>query len=139
MKRILTLALVLLSFSGVYALAQKASATSGSALSNVRTVFIEKMDNGLDQYLASSISAKFHGTLTVVLDRNAADAILRGEGMAAQQTQNGTVQLVDKTGATVLWSGSAGDKSMMTLGLKHGGEKQVADHLISELKKAMQP
>jgi hypothetical protein len=134
MKRFLTLALGLLCFSSLHSLAQ-----SRAQLSNVRTVYIEKMDNGLDQYLASSISAKFHGTLTVVLNRDAADAILRGEGMAAQQTQNGTVQLVDKTGATVLWSGSAGDKSMMTLGLKHGGEKQVADHLISELKKAMQP
>jgi hypothetical protein len=134
MKRFLTLALMLLSLSGLYA-----SAQAGSALSNVRKVYIEKMDNGLDQYLASSISAKFHGTLTVVLDRAAADAILRGQGMAAQQTQNGTVQLVDKSGTTVLWSGSAGDKSVMTLGLKHGGEKQVADHLIGELKKAMQP
>ncbi|MGA8937556.1 MAG: hypothetical protein WB439_00170 [Acidobacteriaceae bacterium] len=134
MKRLLTLVLVLLSFSGVYAVAQ-----SAILLSNVRKVYIEKMDNGLDQYLASAISAKFHGTLTVVLNRDAADAILRGEGMTAQQTQNGTVQLVDKNGSTVLWSGSAGDKSLMTLGLKHNGEKQVADHLISELKKAMQP
>jgi hypothetical protein len=134
MKRMLTLVLVLLSSSGLYA-----SAQAGPTLSNVRKVYIEKMDNGLDQYLASAISAKFHGSLTVVLERNAADAVLRGEGMAAQQTQNGTVQLVDKTGSTVLWSGSAGDKSLMTLGLKHNGEKQVAEHLISELKKAMQP
>jgi hypothetical protein len=108
-------------------------------LSNVRRVYIEKMNNNLDQYLASSISAKFHGTLTVVLDRAQADAILKGENMAAQETQRGTVQLVDKAGSTVLWSGSANDKSMLTLDLKHGGEKKLADHLIGELKKAMQP
>jgi len=108
-------------------------------LSNVRRVYIEKMDNNLDQYLASAISAKFHGTLTVVLDSKQADAILKGQNLAAQETQKATVQLVDKAGTRVLWSGSANDRSMLTLDLKHGGQKKLADHLIGELKKAMQP
>jgi hypothetical protein len=131
MKKFLTFALALFSLS--------AAAQSPMLLSNVRKVFIEKMDNNLDQYLASSISSKFHGSLTVVLDRSSADAILKGANLTAQETQKATVQLVDKAGSTVLWSGSANDRSMMTLDLKHGGEKKLADHLISELKKAMQP
>jgi hypothetical protein len=131
MKKLLTFALALFSLSAV--------AQSPMLLSNVRKVFIEKMDNNLDQYLASSISSKFHGSLTVVLDRSSADAILKGANLTAQETQKATVQLVDKAGSTVLWSGSANDRSMMTLDLKHGGEKKLADHLISELKKAMQP
>ena len=131
MKRLLTFALALFSLSAV--------AQSAMLLSNVRKVYIEKMDNNLDQYLASSISSKFHGSLTVVLDRSSADAILKGENLTAQETQKATVQLVDKAGSTVLWSGSANDRSMIMLDLKHGGEKKLADHLISELKKAMQP
>lgn len=131
MKKLLTFALALFSLSAV--------AQSAMLLSNVRKVYIEKMDNNLDQYLASSISSKFHGSLTVVLDRSSADAILKGENLTAQETQKATVQLVDKAGSTVLWSGSANDRSMIMLDLKHGGEKKLADHLISELKKAMQP
>jgi hypothetical protein len=131
MKKFVTFALALFCLSAV--------AQSPMLLSNVRKVFIEKMDNNLDQYLASSISSKFHGSLTVVLDRSSADAILKGANLTAQETQKATVQLVDKAGSTVLWSGSANDRSMMTLDLKHGGEKKLADHLISELKKAMQP
>ena len=74
-----------------------------------------------------------------VLDRASADAILRAQNLAAQETQKATVQLVDKSESTILWSGSANDRSMMMLDLKHGGEKKLADHLIGELKKAMQP
>ena len=134
MRKILTLFVAMLSLSSYVAAAQ-----SAIQLSNVRKVYIEKMNNNLDQYLASSISSKFHGTLTVVLDRASADAILRGQNLAAQETQKATVQLVDKSESTILWSGSANDRSMMMLDLKHGGEKKLADHLIGELKKAMQP
>ena len=134
MRKILALFVAMLSLSSYVAAAQ-----SAAQLSNVRKIYIEKMNNNLDQYLASSISSKFHGTLTVVLDRASADAILRGQNLAAQETQKATVQLVDKSESTILWSGSANDRSMMMLDLKHGGEKKLADHLIGELKKAMQP
>ena len=138
MKKLLTFVCAVLCVSG-FGFASRGAMGQAMRLSSVRSVYIEKMDNNLDQYLASSISAKFHGTLTVVLNRAQADAILRGQNMAAQETQRGTVQLVDKAGSTVLWSGSANDKSIITLDLKHGGEKKLADHLIGELKKAMQP
>jgi hypothetical protein len=138
MKRVLIFVCVVLCVCSI-GFSSREAMGQAIQLSNVRRVYIEKMNNNLDQYLASSISAKFHGTLTVVLDRGQADAILKGENMAAQETQRGTVQLVDKAGSTVLWSGSANDKSMLTLDLKHGGEKKLADHLICELKKAMQP
>ena len=130
MKRFLVLALALSSLSGI--------AHAAVALTNVRKVYIEKMENNLDQYLASAISAKFHGTLTVVLDRAAADAVLKGENLTAQDTTKATVQLIDAGGQTVLWSGSANDRSMLMMDLKHGGGKKLADNLISQLKKAMQ-
>ena len=114
-------------------------AQTAPTLANVRKVYIEKMDNNLDQYLTSSISSKFHGSMTVVLEKSQADAILRGENMGAQNTTKGTVELVDPSGKVVLWSGTASDRSGKFLDLKHGGEQKIADHLIGKLKKAMQP
>ena len=113
-------------------------AQAAALLSNVRKVYIEKMPDNLDQYLASSISRKFHGAVTVVLHRDEADAIMKGVNIGAQTTTQATVQLVDRAERQVLWSGTAGDRSWTTLQVKHGGQEKVADHLISDLKKAMQ-
>ena len=107
-------------------------------LADVRKIYIDKMDNNLDQYLRSAISKKFHNTLTIVLKREEAEAVLSGTNLAAQQTQNATVTLTDVNGKVVLWSGTAGDRSAKFLDLKHGGESKLADHLIDQLKKAMQ-
>ena len=113
-------------------------AQAAMLLSNVRKIYIEKMPDNLDQYLASAISHKFHGTVTVVLQRNEADAIMKGVNIGAQTTTQATVQLVDPAGRQILWSGTAGDRSWATLQMKHGGQEKVADNLISSLKKAMQ-
>lgn len=115
-----------------------ATAYASAQLSQVRRVYIEKMDNNLDQYLASSISQKFHGSLTVVLERSQADAILKGVNITAQNTTTATVELVDPAEHVVLWSGTSGDKSLLTLDIKHGGQQKIADHIIGQLKKAMQ-
>ena len=113
-------------------------AQSHVLLANVRKVYIEKMADNLDQYLASSISKKFHGSLTVVLNKSEADAILRGVNIGAQSTTQATVQLVDPAGSEVLWSGTGGDRKLLTLDIAHGGQAKIADRLIGELKKAMQ-
>ena len=116
------------------------SAQTAPSLAHVRKIYIEKMENNLDQYLTSSISisSKFHGSLTVVLEKSQADAIMRGENIGAQNTTRATVELVDPSGKVVLWSGTSGDRSAKFLDLKHGGEQKIADHLIDNLKKAMQ-
>jgi hypothetical protein len=131
MKRLSLIALVLF-------VALPSFAQSAITLANVRKVYVEKMPDNLDQYLVSEISKKFHGSLTIVLDQASADAILRGINIGAQNTSNGTIQLVDPKGTTVLWSGSANDRDMMFLDLKHGGQQKIASHLIDQLKKAMQ-
>jgi len=113
-------------------------AQSAMTLANVRKVYVEKMPDNLDQYLISEISKKFHGSLTIVLNQSEADAVMKGVNLTAQNTSNGTVQLVDPKGTTVLWSGSANDRNMMFLDLKHGGQQKIAAHLIDQLKKAMQ-
>jgi hypothetical protein len=107
-------------------------------LADVRKVYVEKMDNNLDEYLRSSISKQFHSRLTIVLKREEADAIISGVNSAAQRTQTATVTLTDPQGKIVLWSGSANDRSAKFLDLKHGGEAKLADHLIGQLRKAME-
>ena len=135
MKRSLTTLIVLLSLCACF----PAAGQSKPALLGVRKIYIEKMDNNLDSYLKSEIFKKFHGNMTVVLDRSQADAVLRQIPLGAQNTNKGTVELVDLSGKEVLWSGTAGDRNMMFLDMKHGGEHQIAEKLVSQMRKAMQP
>jgi len=128
-----------ISFLCLLALAAPAAAQSVPALANVRKVYVEKMENNLDQYITSEISHQFRGSLEVVLDKSKADAIIKGINVGAQNTTKATVQMVDPSEKTVLWSGTGGDRDKMFLNLKHGGEQKVAAHLVKELKHAMQP
>ncbi len=120
-------------------LATALCAQSATTLANIKRIYVEQMPNNLNQYLTSEISKQFHGSMTVVLQQSDADAIMKGVNLGAQNTTVGTVELVDPSGKTVLWSGTAGDRNEMFLDLKHGGEQKIAAHLIGQLKKAMQP
>lgn len=120
-------------------------------LHSVHKVFIEKMDNNLDQYLRAEFSKQFKGKVVVVLDVKEADAILAGVGEEQKGTgakitgrylglhdiATGTVSLLDKEGKTVLWSDEAGDRSLMFGAMRRGGQRKVADRLVGKLKKAM--
>jgi hypothetical protein len=122
------------------------------SLKSVRKVFIEKMDNDLDQYIRAEIVKQFKGSLTVVLDVKDADGILTGvntetKGTGAKITgrylglhdvATGTISLLDKEGKVLLWSDEAGDRSLLLGALKRGGQRKVADRLVSKLKKAME-
>ena len=124
----------------------------GVTLQSIRKVYIEKMPNDLDQYLRAEISKQFKGRLTVVLDKNDADGILTGiddekKGTGAQitgrylglhDTATGTISMLDKEGKTILWTNEAGDRSLIFGAMKRGGQRKVADRLISKLKKAME-
>ena len=107
-------------------------------LSDIRKIYIEPMQNNLDQYLRSAISRRFHSTISVVLNKNEADAVMSSANQAAQQVERATVNLTDESGKHLLWTGTAGDRNAKMLGVKHGGLPQVADSLIAQLKKAMQ-
>ena len=121
-------------------------------LRSIRRIYVDKMDNDLDQYIRAEIQKKFGGDLTVVLKPEAADAILAGvsenqNGTRAvitgryfglHDTATGSVSLLDKSGTTVLWSSEAGDRSVLFGSMKRGGPRKVADRLVSNLKKAME-
>ncbi len=123
-----------------------------ASLKNVHKIFIDKMDNDLDLYLRAEIGKQFKGKVQVVLEKADADGILTGvteeeKGTGAKVTgrylglhdvATGTISLLDKEGKTVLWSDEAGDRSLLFGPLKRGGERKVADRLVSKLKKAME-
>jgi hypothetical protein len=122
------------------------------SLRSIRRIYVDKMDNDLDQYIRAEIQKKFHGDITVVLKPEAADAILAGvsehqNGTRAaitgryfglHDTATGSVSLLDKSGTTVLWSSEAGDRSILFGSMKRGGPRKVADRLVSNLKKALE-
>lgn len=131
-KTISRAALVLTTLLSVTCLAQ------APALSNIRKIYVEPMENHLDQYLTSEISRQFHGSLEIVTSASQAEAVLKGVNLGAQSTNKATVSLTDPAGKVVLWSGTAGDRENKFLDVKRGGLQTVAAHLIHSLRKAMQ-
>ncbi len=107
-------------------------------LSNIHKIYVEPMENHLDQYLTSEISRQFHGSLEIVTSASEADAVLKGVNLGAQSTNKATINLMDPAGKVVLWSGSAGDRENKFLDVKHGGLQAIAAHLIRSLRKSMQ-
>ena len=120
-------------------------------LKSIHKIFMDKMPNDLDQSLRAEFVKQLNGKVIVVLDEKDADAILTGvseeeKGTGAKITgrylglhdvATGTVSLVDKDRKILLWSDEAGDRSLIFGVMKRGGERKVADRLVSKLKKAM--
>jgi hypothetical protein len=120
-------------------------------LRSIHKIYIDKMPNDLDQYLRAELFKQMKGTVEVVLDEKDAEGILTGiaeekKGTGAQITgrylglhdnATGSVSLVDKERKAILWADEAGDRSLMFGVMRRGGERKVADRLVSKLKKAM--
>ena len=133
------------------ALVNLALAAAPPELRAIKKVFIEKMDNNLDQYIRAEFTKQFKGAVMVVLDAKDADAVLVGvseeqKGTGAKITgrylglhdvASGSVSLLDKEGKTILWSSEAGDRNMWVGPMARGGQRKVADRLVGNLKKAM--
>jgi hypothetical protein len=135
------------------AVATKEPGGPAPPLSSVHKIFIDKMDNDLDQYLRAEFAKQFKDRrVTVVLDPNEADAILTGvneesKGTGAKITgrylglhdvATGTLTLLDKQGTHILWSDEAGDRSLLFGMMRRGGQRKVADRLVSKFKKAIE-
>ncbi|QOY85596.1 serine/threonine protein kinase [Paludibaculum fermentans] len=121
------------------------------ALRDVRTIFVEKMDNDLDVYLRIEIAEQLAGFLSVVQHKEEADAVLSGRSedtattgskvtggyLGIKDQARGAVTLRDRGGHVDLWSGEAGDKSLIIGAVKRGGSRKVAERLVGNLKKAI--
>ena len=123
-----------------------------SALRQVRRVFIEKMDNDFDRDLQIQITRQFKGDISIVLDRELADAILVGNTradkggigrgtlkyMGLDNSANGALTLLDKSGKTILWAEEAGDRAPWASGfVNDSGRRAIAQRLVHKLKSAM--
>jgi hypothetical protein len=138
-----------MSWSAAVELAAQAPTVS---LFSVKRIYVDKMDNDLDQYIRAEIQKQFKGVVQVVLKPELADAVMAGVSehqsgtraavtgrwLGLHDTATGSVSLLDKTGEVVLWSGEAGDRSIMWGSMKRGGPRKVADRLVKNLKKAME-
>jgi hypothetical protein len=131
-------------------LASVLCAQNAPTLRQVHKVFVDPMAHDLDKYLREEILNQMKERVTLVVDKNDADAILTGvdeeeKGAGAKTSRylglhdvaKGTLTLLDKEGKILLWSDDAGDKSMMFTALKKGGQRKVAKRLVSKLRKAM--
>ena len=151
-RRVGALSSCILAIAGALAPPAFAQDDALPSLRSIRRIYVDKMDNDLDQYIRAEIQKKFHGEIVVVLKPEAADAILAGVSehqsgtkaaitgryLGLHDTATGSVSLLDKSGTTVLWSSEAGDRSILFGSMKRGGPRKVADRLISNLKKAME-
>ena len=122
-----------------------------TSLAEIQKIFIEKMDNNLDQYVKAEIMKQFKGRLTIVTSVGEADGIMTGiseeeKGTGAKITgrylglhdiASGSVTVLDRSGKNVLWVEEAGDRSLMFGAMRRGGQRKVADRLVHKLKKAM--
>jgi hypothetical protein len=114
------------------------SLVAGMSLADERTIprhkkiYIEKMPNDLDGYIRAEFT-KQHIPLTVVLDQEQADLVMTGgseesarkwhEGWltAVKDHASGNISVIDPKAKAVLWSGEAGDRSLMWGNLARGG------------------
>lgn len=117
----------------------------------IHKIFIDKLDNNLDQYLRAEFFKQMKGRVSIVLEEKDADGIITGisdeeKGTGAKITgrylglhdlATGSLSLLDKSRKQILWSDEAGDRSLLFSVAHRGGERKVAERLVGKLKKAM--
>jgi hypothetical protein len=122
-----------------------------TSLAEVHKIYVDSMENNLDQYVKAEIMKQFKGRLTIVTSPDAADGIMTGvseqeKGTGAKITgkwlglhdvATGSVTVLDRSGKNVLWVEEAGDRSLVFGMVRRGGQRKVADRLVHKLKKAM--
>jgi hypothetical protein len=104
-----------------------------ASIRDVKKIFIEKMPNDLDEFIKDELSRQIPNRFLIVTRQEDADAVMRGTAT----THKGSITITDLHGTVELWAGEAGDKGIFITKI-HGGEKKIAERLVSDLKKALQ-
>ena len=131
-------------------LASVVCAQDAPTLRAVHKIFVDPMAHDLDKYIREEIIKQMKERVSIVVDKNDADAILTGideeeTGAGAKTSRylglhdvaKGTLSLLDKEGKILLWSDDAGDRSTMFTALRKGGQRKVAKRLVGKFRKAM--
>jgi len=111
-------------------------------------IFISKMEGGLDGFIPPEIR-KQKVPLMVVLDDKDADYVLTGVSqkagaawydviaggvIAGKDKLEANVQLVSVKEKKLVWSGEAGDRSVLFGALRRGGQRKVAERIVKSMK-----
>ncbi len=110
-------------------------------------LFIAPMQGELNGFIATEI-LKQKLPVIIVTDDKDADFVLTGASLKAddkwyntvfggKDKNEGNVQLLDVKSKTMVWAGEAGDRSLWFGGWKRGGERKVADRIVSSMKKEL--
>jgi hypothetical protein len=108
-------------------------------------LFIAKMEGGLDGFISSEVIKK-KLPVTIITDENNADFVLTGTSIKAddkwfhtvfggKDKNEGNVQLISVKEKRVVWAGEAGDRSLIWGSWSRGGQRKVADRIVSKMKK----
>ena len=108
-------------------------------------LYIDKMENDLDGFIAVEI-LKQKLPVTVVTEEAAAEYVLTGGSVKAddkwyhsvfggKDKNEGNVKMLNVKDKTLVWAGEAGDRSLWFGSFKRGGQRKVADRIISQMKK----
>jgi hypothetical protein len=108
-------------------------------------VFIAPMEGSLDGFIAPEIIKK-KLPVTIVTDEKQADFVLAGGSIKAddkwyhtvfggKDKNEGNVRLLNVRDKSMIWAAEAGDRSLMWGNLRRGGERKVADRIVSQMKK----
>src|SRR5438067_11640079 len=114
-----------------------------------RTIYIGKMENDLDGFIRAEF-IKQRVPLRVLLSADEGDLTLSGSSTADEKRPwheglitstrdhaTGNVMVVESKSNTMLWASEAGDRSWFWGSMKRGGQRKVAERLVSDLKKAI--
>lgn len=136
MKTIISLALIVL-FGAV---------TIGFAQSDLPKVYIPPMEENFDTFLTTAF-LRNKLPITVVLEEENADFVIAGAsvkgpnkwsdtvfGVERDRTQ-GSFKLIRVADMSIVWAGTAGDKTVFFSMFRKGGHEKVAERIARKLKK----
>ena len=147
MKKFSLLILAILVPISGFGYTQKEAATKRETQQSVppgSRLFIAPMEGNLHPFIAAEIIKK-KIPVVVVTDEKDADFILAGASIkgddkwyhtvfGGKDKNEGSVQLLSVRDKTMVWAGEAGDRSLWWGNLKRGGQRKVADRIVSKMK-----
>ena len=107
-------------------------------------LFIAPMEGNLNGFLATEI-VKQKLPVLLVTDEKEAQFILTGAAMpgdnkwyhsifGGKDKTEGNVQMISVSARQVIWAGEAGDRSLLWGNFRRGGQRKVADRIVSKMK-----
>lgn len=108
-------------------------------------VFIAPMENDLDGFISAEVLKK-KLPIVIVTQEDGADFILTGGSIkgddkwyhtvfGGKDKNEGNVQIISVKDKAIIWAGEAGDRSLWWGGFKRGGQRKVADRIVSKMRK----